>query len=293
MADAPLRNDADPRWREMHEAAEADQATLSRALALAFAALATRAILLRIRGAMRFRDLEAALQAVPVAQLWTLRPAIEDALRAAALAGMRIGTEAEIVARLGTSQGLPVAELAYWARTRSGALVAGISDQTRRALRDTIAQALEQGLSPFRASKLVEEVVGLNRVQARALRTRAEELVERGVPSARRDAILDRYAARLRRQRALVIARHELMQAANEGRREQWERNVRDGVILPDRWEREWVAIVPSDGRTCRFCQGMDGERAPINGNYPNGSSGPPGHTLCRCTEVLVRGEGA
>jgi hypothetical protein len=158
-------------------------------------------------------------------------------------------------------------------------------------LRETIVRALQEGMSPAKAAPLIEAVVGLNRVQAEALMNRAADLVERGVPAARRRAILDRYAARLRRQRARVIARHELIQAANAGRRAQWDRNVRDGVILPERWEREWVAIVPSDGRTCRYCIGQDGQLAPINGSYPNGSSGPPGHVLCRCTEVLRRTE--
>jgi hypothetical protein len=273
----------------MHAAAERQEAALTRLLVVAFGALAARTVLLRIRSALRFGNVEQAMQAVPVADLLLLRSALEAALRRAAMAGATIATEAELVVRLGTSVGLPVAELAYWARQRSAALVVGITEQTRRAFRETIAQAITDGLSPARASRLVEAVVGLNRVQANALMNRAKELVERGVSAARRDAILARYAARLRRQRAQVIARHEMMQAANAGRRAQWERNVRDGVILPERWEREWVAIVPSDGRTCRYCIGQDGQRAPINGTYPDGSSGPPGHTLCRCTEVLRR----
>jgi hypothetical protein len=285
----PLRNDADPQWREIHAVAEQREASLSRLLTAAFGALAARTVLLRIRSALRFGNVEQAMQAVPVAELLILRTAIQEALLRTAAAGAGIALENSLVVRLGTSAGLPVAELAYWARQRSAGLVVGITEQTRLALRETIASAITDGLSPAKAAPLAEAVVGLNRVQAGALMTRAAELVERGIAPARRAAILERYAARLRRQRAQVIARHELQQAANAGRRAQWERNVRDGVILPDRWEREWVAIVPSDGRTCRFCQGMDGQRAPINGNYPNGSSGPPGHTMCRCTEVLRR----
>jgi hypothetical protein len=311
VSHSPLRNDADPEWREMHRAAEQREASLSRLLTAAFGALAARTVLLRIRAALQYGNVEAAIQAVPVMDLLLLRSAIQEAMERTAQAGARIGLEASpqrfgakaappeveiavgvsgrIVARLGTSAGLPVAELAYWARQRAAALVVGITEQTRRAIRETIAQAIQDGLSPARAAKLVENVVGLNTVQARALAKRAAELVERGVSASRREATLARYAARLRRQRAQVIARHELMQAANAGRRAQWAANVKDGVILPERWEREWVGIVPSDGRTCRYCIGQDGQRAPINGNYPDGSSGPPGHTLCRCTESLVR----
>jgi hypothetical protein len=289
VSHSPLRNEADPQWRALHAAAEQGEAQLARLLFLAFGQLASRAVLLRIRSALRFGNVEGAMQAVPVLELLTLRAAVEEILARTAQAGARIATEAQIVVRLGSSAGLPVADLAFWARQRAAGLVVGITEQTRRALRETIAQAITDGLSPPRAAKLVEAVIGLNTVQAGALAKRAAELVERGVSASRRDAILARYAARLRRQRGQVIARHELQQAANAGRRAQWDRNVRDGLIAPDRWEREWVAIVPSDGRTCRYCQGQDGQRAPINGTYPDGSSGPPGHTLCRCTESLVR----
>jgi hypothetical protein len=289
VSHSPLRNEADPQWRALHAAAEQGEAQLARLLFLAFGKLASRAVLLRIRSALRFGNVEGAMQAVPVLELLTLRAAVEEILARTAQAGARIATEAQIVVRLGSSAGLPVADLAFWARQRAAGLVVGITEQTRRALRETIAQAITDGLSPPRAAKLVEAVIGLNTVQAGALAKRAAELVERGVSASRRDAILARYAARLRRQRGQVIARHELQQAANAGRRAQWDRNVRDGLIAPDRWEREWVAIVPSDGRTCRYCQGQDGQRAPINGTYPDGSSGPPGHTLCRCTESLVR----
>jgi hypothetical protein len=289
VSHSPLRNEADPQWRALHAAAEQGEAQLARLLFLAFGHLTSRAVLLRIRSALRFGNVEGAMQAVPVLELLTLRAAVEEILARTAQAGARIATEAQIVVRLGSSAGLPVADLAFWARQRAAGLVVGITEQTRRALRETIAQAITDGLSPPRAAKLVEAVIGLNTVQARALAKRSAELVERGVSAARRDAILARYAARLRRQRAQVIARHELMQAANAGRRAQWSGNVRDGLIAPDRWQREWVAIVPSDGRTCRYCIGQDGQRAPINGTYPDGSSGPPGHTLCRCTEVLVR----
>jgi hypothetical protein len=167
-------------------------------------------------------------------------------------------------------------------------LIAGITDQTRRAVREAIIAALQAGTSPARLARLIEPVIGLNRVQARALLRRSAELAERGVTAARRDAILARYSARLIRQRARVIARHELIQAANAGRRAVWLRDVGYGLIVADRWEREWVAIM-SDERTCAYCRGQDGQRAPITGAYPNGDSGPPGHVLCRCVEILVR----
>ncbi len=273
----------------MHQAAELGQVEFSRLLYAAFNALVARAVLLRIRSALRFGNIEQAIQAVPVADLILLRPAVEELLYQVALEGAKIGQAAEIITRLGTAEGLPVAELAFWARQHSAKLVVGITDQTRRGLRDAIVRAIQSGQSPARLAPQIEASVGLNRQQVTALLNRADELRDAGLSVERINARLARYAAQLRRQRGRVIARHELLQAANEGRREQWEREARDGLIAPDRWEREWVAIVPSDGRTCSHCIGQDGQRAPINGVYPNGDDGPPGHVLCRCTEILVR----
>lgn len=289
MTHSPLRNEADPQWRAMHLAADAEMPGLTRVFWLAFQSLVARAVLLRIRSALRVGDVEQAMQAVPVGDLLLLRPAVEEILARVAMQGAKIGQAAEIITRLGTAQGLPVAELAFWARQHSAKLVTGVTDQTRRAIRQAIVDALEQGMSPAKAAPLIEASVGLSRPQVEALLNRAEELREAGRTAEQINRTVARYAGQLRRQRARVIARHELMQAANEGRRQQWEREARDGLIAPDRWEREWVAIVPSDGRTCPYCQGQDGQRAPIHGTYPDGSDGPPGHVICRCTEVLRR----
>jgi hypothetical protein len=289
MADLPLRVDADPQWQEIHEAADAKEASLARVLYAAFSALTARAILLRVREAIRLRDVESALQAVPVADLLLLQDTLTDVFERAASAGATVGLDTDILVRLGTNAGLNVADIRRWARGQAAALVTDITEETRRALREIVVRAVSDGTSPARASRLIESVIGLNRQGARAVRTRWLALLAEGVPADRAARIVERLGQRLVRQRARVIARHELLAAANAGRRAVWERNVREGLILPDRWEREWVAIVPSDGRTCRICVGLDGQRAPINGNYPNGSSGPPAHVICRCTEVLVR----
>jgi len=288
MTHVPLRNDADPQWRELHAAADTEWVSFTRLWWLAFQGLVARSVLLRLRSALRVGNVEGAMQAVPVLDLLTIRPAVEEILRRVAMAGAGIGKAAEVVVRLGPGS-IASADVAFWARQHSAQLVVGVTDQTRRAIRQAILETLQRGVGPVKAAPLIEASIGLNRVQVTALLNRADELRKAGLSAERINARLTRYAAQLRRQRAQVIARHELIQAANEGRRLQWEREARDGLIVPDRWEREWVAIVPSDGRTCPYCEEQDGQHAPINGVYPDGSDGPPGHVLCRCTEVLRR----
>lgn len=295
MPDIPLRNDADPQWQEMHAAAAGEEVSLMRVIYAAFGALAARRIMQAVRAALRATDVERAVQAVPTEELVALAATIEPALYRAAVAGAKVAVRSQpivvtgLLVRLGTSEGLPVPELERWARSHAAELVRDVTEETRRAIRQIITEAVHQGRVPRETARLVESVVGLTRRQAIAVRRYADALADQQVPAARRQLLVQRYGNRLLRHRARTIARHETLTAANEGRRSVWERDARAGLIDRSRWEREWVAIVPSDGRTCRICQGLDGQRAPINGSYPDGRGGPPAHTLCRCTEKLTR----
>lgn len=262
---------------------------------LAFGALAAQRIMATVRAAIRARDVERVMQAIPTESLMALATVLEPVLYRIALAGAQVATNARptvltnIIARLGTSEGLPVDQLVSWARGHAAAMVRDVTDETRRAIRQIITEAVHQGRVPRETARLVESVVGLTRRQALAVQRYSDSLRVEQIPYARRQALVERYGNRLLRHRARTIARHETLMAANEGRRSVWVRDIRAGVIDPSRWEREWVAIVPSDGRTCRICVGLDGQRAPINGNYPDGRSGPPAHVVCRCTETLTR----
>jgi hypothetical protein len=159
-----------------------------------------------------------------------------------------------------------------------------VGAETRFAIRRIIEQGIHTGTHPDVTARLIANAVGLTNKQAQAVARFREA---QSGPTA--EALTSRYARTLLRFRARMIARTETLQAANAGRREQWLQEMRDGLILGERWEREWVAIVPSDGRTCPFCEEHDGQRAPIDGVYEDGSPGPPGHPICRCTEKLVR----
>jgi hypothetical protein len=300
MGDVPLRNDADPQWQQLHAAADEQEASAARVVYAALAAILTARVLRAVRSHLRVGDVENALREIPTDQLLTLATALEPILTATAVRGAVVAargpaviTTAELLVRLGRIDPFVAAGLREWATTQAAQLVRGVTDETRQAIRRIVTDAVARGTVPRDTAKLIQAVVGLTEPQARAVARYRAALVAEGVLPFRVDRLTERYGARLLRHRARVIARHETMLAANEGRRAVWERERREGVIDPNRWEREWVAIVPSDGRTCRFCVGMDGQRAPINGSYPNGSSGPPGHVICRCTEKLVRMDAA
>jgi SPP1 gp7 family putative phage head morphogenesis protein len=298
MADIPLRLDADPQWQAIHAAAATDELTLARIFYLVLSTLAARRVMALVRDGLYTRDVERTLQAIPTDQVLalatTLEPILADIARrgatVAASAPIPLDVAVSLAVRLGSADGLPVDALRDWARRHAGELLRHVDTETRWAIRRVVEEAINRGAAPAETAKVLENVIGLTHRQAQAvIRYRASLAADEGLTPARIDRLTSRYATRLLRHRARMIARTETLLAANAGRRAQWERNVAEGVILPDRWVREWVAIVPSDGRTCPICVSMDGERAVIGEPYASGRMGPPDHPACRCTEVLRR----
>jgi SPP1 gp7 family putative phage head morphogenesis protein len=134
-----------------------------------------------------------------------------------------------------------------WADRHAAELIDGISETTRDAINNAVAEALEQG------------------------------------------SIKDLYAEILdavgNEQRAELIARTEVMTAANEGQREGWRQAVDEGV-LPETTTVAWIAT--GDEGVCPLCEALDGQTRDIDGEYPDdGGDGPPLHPRCRCTEGI------
>jgi hypothetical protein len=94
-------------------------------------------------------------------------------------------------------------------------------------------------------------------------------------------------ATQLLTYRANMIGVTEGMTAANEGNRKTNENAVKRGIINPDEYEQQWVASGLKN--TCDRCQAANGTRAPIGGNFPNGSRGPPLHPHDHCNAILVK----
>jgi len=85
--------------------------------------------------------------------------------------------------------------------------------------------------------------------------------------------------------RADLIARTEVMTAANEGQREAWNQASTNGLLSGD----EQVAWIATDINPCPECEELDGATRDLDGEYPDpGGDGPPLHPNCRCTEGIV-----
>jgi hypothetical protein len=192
-----------------------------------------------------------------------------------------------------------------WAQRESASLVTRVSAETRVALRAIVMRSVREGITPVNAARLIQHTVGLTARQEAAVagfRARLQALQARPAGAAvetalgrvanrtlgaRLGGLVARYGARLLAQRALLIARTEIMAAANEGQRQLWEQGVAAGEVDRSELEREW--IVTDDDRLCDLCEPLDGARAEIGEEFPRGGGmGPPLHPACRCTEGLV-----
>jgi len=192
-------------------------------------------------------------------------------------------------------------EAEQWAAQYAAGLVVEISESTRDMLRSLLQEMFSEQLTPSEVAKMIMPMIGLdsgraqavinlrrkimdsvgNKVWAGSIGIRVPEDVTREFASQK----AEQYASRLLRQRATTIARTEAVEISNRGQELLWDQAVKDGFLDPETEEREWFA----QPTACKeICEPLDGERAPIGGEYPGGYKGPPGHPNCECTQGIV-----
>lgn len=141
-----------------------------------------------------------------------------------------------------------------WAKEHAADLVTGISDTSREEIKGLIEDMFDEKITP---DDLFEGLV---------------------------DAIGDE-------ERAQLIAETETMAASNAGVQEAWDQAVEEGLLTGNELQ---VWIVTPDEVLCPICEGLDGETAPLDGQFVfEGESydAPPAHPRCRCTVGLQIGE--
>lgn len=195
------------------------------------------------------------------------------------------------------------------AQRETVALVTGVNKSTIDAIRRVITTATREGAAPRVQARLIETVIGLDEPRAVAVQNFERQLLERAasgqsgsalgraralaprVPTKVNPASVERlvesYARRMLRDRALTIARTETMRAANRGVRLAGESLAR----LPDITTADiaFVWIVTPDDRLCPRCAPMHdqvvGFGSPFKevGGANVTTQTPPLHAKCRC----------
>ena len=169
------------------------------------------------------------------------------------------------------------------AQTQAAKFVTGVSNETRLAIRGVIDRAFRDGLPPREAAKLIRPLVGLTKRQAQAVVTRRAADMGSGMAAARVQSRAVAYSEKLLKQRALMIARTEIISASTQGQLSLWREAQAQG-LLPRGAEKMWITT--PDDRLCPICEDMDGETVALGEMFTiDGAliAGPPAHPNCRC----------
>ena len=116
----------------------------------------------------------------------------------------------------------------------------------------------------------------------------ALDLTERGITGSKALKIVqqrsDKYANKLRRSRAKMIARTEIMRANNAGRLHASDQASAKGLFDRDKAKRQWITA-PQDA--CYICGPLNGVAIPYNESWYEGEPAFV-HPNCRCTWLLI-----
>jgi SPP1 gp7 family putative phage head morphogenesis protein len=167
-------------------------------------------------------------------------------------------------------------------------MVAGVSEETRAALKALIVRSIREGIPPYDAARMIRSMIGLNAKQAQAAVAYRQALIDAGQTLEKADALVERYAERKLRQRAETIARTEIMGALNEGSRQAY-KQAQDEGLLGDDAKKEW--IVTPDEALCPICRPLDGVQVRLDEDFQTSVGplpGPPAHPNCRCAQAAV-----
>ena len=201
-----------------------------------------------------------------------------------------------------------------YAQEQSAAMVSFISNSEREAVRDLIGRAFNEQRTYQQTGRalaaLLAETVPQGDVAARlgsvygvnanglfpryanavanyAERT-AANLASDGVTGSKALKIVqeksNRYATKLRRSRAKMIARTEIMQANNSGRLAAAQQAAKKGLFDPSKAKRQWISA-PQD--SCYICNPLNGVVVDFNKTWIEGEPAFV-HPNCRCTWLLL-----
>ena len=223
------------------------------------------------------KRLAAALNTLPTELKAAVGPVIATAVAQAGAVSLRrivVGVRFDITNPLATEA----------AGTITANLVKQVTGETKKSLRTVLQQAFKDRLPPAATARRIKPLIGLHSRQAQAVRTFRERLIASGLRADLVDARASRYAAKLLRQRSLLIARTETIRALSAGQEAAW-RTARNAGRIPKTSLRRWSVV--GDDRLCPICIALSGVKRKIGQQFPGGISYPPAHPACRCTLVL------
>jgi hypothetical protein len=180
-----------------------------------------------------------------------------------------------------------------WAQGQSATLVREIGDDALANLRSLVARGFSEGITVKKSARAIALELrqaapltqGLTQRQWGAVENFRSRLVDADVPLVQRMARVEKYAAKLLRQRAMTIGRTETIAASSAGQDLLWQQAVSAGYIDAAQARQQW--LVTPDDRLCPICEaipGMNPDGVELGGAFatPAGPvTAPPVHPNC------------
>lgn len=178
-----------------------------------------------------------------------------------------------------------------WARAKSSDLVREITEGTKRTIRSVVADGIENGVPVRTTARRLRSSIGLTERQWTSVSNFREKEIRAGVslPNAERRA--DKFAQKVHRRRAELIARTETIDASVQGRFELWDQAGDRGLIDQNETKRKWI-VTPDDRLDSLICLPMSGQLRGMQEPFLTGDGRlimrPTAHPGCRCDVILV-----
>jgi len=202
-------------------------------------------------------------------------------------------------------------------------LIREVTDESRKAVQETVIRAFETGLHPRQQARIIRDSIGLTRQQARAITNfRLQLTTQQNYPGDRYmvaadrrrlsatearqvtrqmasghmtqpeiDAMVNRYYQSLVNLRSNTIARTETLRASSVGQEELWAQAAEQGLIDPVGSRRFWVTAGDERVReNHRLIPGLNkgGRRIGEMFQTPDGDTPyPPQSVNCRCRLIM------
>ena len=195
-----------------------------------------------------------------------------------------------------------------WTATRSAEFVTNVTNTQIEGIRAVVRRAANlEGMSVTELAKAIRPMVGLTEQASMAVMNYYETMRSNGVSAKRAQDRAVRYATRLHRKRAYLIARTELATAYNAGAHEGTKQAQEAGYL--GQCVKEWCTA--GDERVCPMCGGLSGTRWGMDDDImydytykrsgitsvrrinpsladPEAGKRPPAHPGCRCAVKYI-----
>ena len=178
-----------------------------------------------------------------------------------------------------------------WVNEYSKQRLSQMDRQTRKVVKDVLKEKRTKNLSPAKTAKLLRERIGLNSVQAQAMKNLENKMIEEDKTEKQIAKAKEQYKKRAVKYRSKMIANTEAIDAVNFGQLELWNQAVDQKLIDPNTTYKQWY--VTPDDKLCPYCRGMNGQKKKLNELFidPSGTFdpvySPTLHPNCRCSMIL------